>query len=245
MSRSQYPEMEWRCSCGDRAHESGDGAGLTTIRAHQLGKTGHRIEGLYADDTPDAEILIVGAKRVAAVEAGYISVAKSDDPPPKSSARSAAGAKKSEKSSKTAKTDEGNVNLGIQFANIRLKPAIWGWLGLVMPMETRDDGTPYDNSNEGIGEWLYDVVELHGRQVLALVSQVDMGHPRIDRVTQMIRGSIRLNTLPDRVAQTPEAGSTNAEDVMAQAFRDLEDRASALALGIDGAESEDEGGWSE
>lgn len=215
--------MEWRCSCGEAIPESGDGTALTRIRAHQMGQRGHRIEGLYAGPGPDTELLIAGAKRTAAEEAGYIRPLPPDD-----------GGRG--KKGKSGKTEDENLNIRVQVANIPMKPAIWGWIGLIMPMETRDDGSPYGDTNDGIAEWIYDVIELHGRQALAMASQSTMRSPQIDYIAQMIRGSIRLQNTVTPVAQTAEAEATTAESVLSDALQTLETRAIHLAhqMGTEG-----------
>lgn len=207
----KIPDMEWRCSCSEVAPEPGDGTGLTKIRAHQLGKVGHKIEGLYAGHDEDAELLIAGAKRRAAETAGYIT------PPPPDE-------EKGTKKRKSGKTEDENVHFKVQVANIPLKPAAWGWIGLIMPMETRDDGTPYPDTNDGIAEWFFDVLENHGRQVLAITSSSTMRSPQIDYIAQMIRGSVRLREAAVPVANPPEPDATTAEEVLADALRELEGR---------------------
>lgn len=224
----EYPDQEWRCSCGDKAKEPGDGSGLTTIRAHQLGKKGHSVQGLYADESLESELLVAGPKRLAAESAGYITPKPAEE-----------GGSKSKKASGKNKMEEGNVNLGVQFANIKMRPSFWGWVSLIMPYETKDDGAAYDNTNEGIGEWLYDVVELHGRQVLALLSQNTVQSPQIQYVTQLMRGSVKLKALPVSAVDVPDPDFTNVEDVLSRAFRDVEGNAEALAYQHAGPREDD------
>lgn len=225
---SEYPDQEWRCSCGDNAKEPGDGSGLTTIRAHQMGQKGHSVQGLYADDSLEAELLVAGPKRRAAESAGYITPQPAE-----------ASGSKSKKSSAKGKTAESNANLGVLFANIKMRPAFWGWVSLIMPYETQNDGSPYENTNEGIGEWLYDVIELHGRQVLALLSQNTVQSPQIAYVTQLMRGSVKLRSLPVSEVDVPDPDFTNVEDVLNTAFQNIEANAESLAYQQAGAPKED------
>jgi len=48
--------LEWRCACGERFDEAGDGKGMAAAGVHlrsakRAGETEHRIEGLYEVDT--------------------------------------------------------------------------------------------------------------------------------------------------------------------------------------------------
>lgn len=214
---------EWRCSCGDSTIEPGDGTGLKTIRAHQMGKTGHKILGLYDGPGDDAELLVAGPSRKKAEELGYVT----PDPNAKAPAAAKGGsAKKPDK----VKTDDGNVELGVPFARMRMKPALWGWVSLVMPMCRQDDGTAYEPTNEGIAQWIYDVVEFFGRYAMSQEYHLELNNARIVQIAQKIRGSTALRVVAE--ATVPEAEFTNIDDVLTDALGHLEENGNALALSL-------------
>lgn len=69
------------------------------------------------------------------------------------------------------------------------------------------------------------MLEHHGRQALSLVSSQTMRSPQIDYIAQMIRGSVRLKEAAIPVANPPQPEATTAEEVLADALRELEGRA--------------------
>ncbi len=221
---------EWRCSCGEAATEPGDGTGLKTIRAHQMGKAGHRIDGLYAGATDDAELLVAGASRKKAEELGYIT------PDPNAKAKDASKGSTAKKSAE--KVNDGNVELGVPVARMRMKPALWGWVSLVMPMCRQDNGTPYEPTNEGIAQWIYDVVEFFGRYAMSQEFHLELNNTRIVQIAQKISGSTALRIAAE--ASVPEAELTNIDEVLMDALGQLEENGNALALSLVTDEEEED-----
>ena len=193
---------EWRCSCGVTVPEEGDGAGFKEMKDHQAFKAGHKILGLYAGTDVDADILVVGPKKKTAIEMGYMA----DPTPPKDP-----DSPESTPTKKKKKSEVGNLALGVPFAQIRMKPAVWGWISLIMPACRTDAGTPYDTDNEGVAEWIYDVIEWFGRQSLAMQYHLDMESRTIEDIVRRMRDGIAVQA--DTTLLSPDATATNAEDV--------------------------------
>lgn len=218
---------EWRCSCGETFEETGDRGGWHGIKGHQVGNKGHRVEGLYAGRDPTDEILIAGASIKKASEMGYVSA---EDPKK---------AKKgtTDKNGNPNKTETGNVLVGVPFANLRMRPAIWGWISLIMPLCTTDEGLPYPNDNDGVAAWLYDVVELFGRQSLAHLYGLESQPQQLDLLVKKLRGTIQVNITPN--VRVPDVGATNAEDTVTDVFELLNNRANAFAGGLTNEEDDE------
>lgn len=199
-------------------------------------KAGHKILGLYDGDQEDAEILVVGPKKKTAIEMGYM-----DDPQPKAteaadeSSESAGSGKKK----KGNKTEVGNIALGVPFAQIRMKPALWGWVSLIMPACRTDEGKPYATDNDGVADWIYDVVEWFGRQALSMQYQLDMQSRTIEDIVKRMRDGIQVQAETELWA--PDVTETNTQDVTQEMVAMLSHQANAMAQRMAQSYDEDEG----
>lgn len=198
---------EWRCSCGAAFGEPGDGSGLKAAKGHQVGKTGHRITGLYADAGEDAEILVVGPKNKVAADLGYI--VEPPSPPTEEEDE------KAPKRPKGSKGDDNNMLVGIPFARINLPPAIWGWISLTMPKMRTAEDMPYGDDNEGVGRFLYDCVEFVGMTALAMEYHVERDAAIIQHIAKKLRGEIRpADVAVVTQAAVPDVPYTTTESVL-------------------------------
>jgi hypothetical protein len=203
-------DREWRCSCGVSFGEPGDGSGWLEIKRHQMGQAGHKIYGLYASPSDDAECLVAGPKKSVAIDLGYMV----DPKPPKTETKASGGS--STKESKEGKANDNNMLIGIPFAKLNPPPAIWGWISMTMPKLRNDLNQPYAGDNEGISQFVYDCVEFVGRYVLALEFRTDMDSAFINHIAQKLRGEITTRDLGGEVSmEVPDIVETNTEEVIA------------------------------
>ena len=209
---------EWRCSCGVSFAEAGDGSGWLEVKRHQMGQTGHKIYGLYASDSEDAECLVAGPKKSVAIELGYMV----DPKPPKEAAKGKSSGGKEGESKEKGKASDNNILIGIPFAKLNPSPAIWGWISMTMPKLTDEHDQHYANDNDGISRFVYDCVEFVGRYVLALEFKTDMNNALINHIAQKLKGEITVQDIGGEVTmEVPDSPYTNTEEVLADMIAEL------------------------
>ena|GEM_PF-5645131 len=229
--------MEWRCSCGERAVEIGDGEGLRTIRAHQLHANqaeggGHKILGLYRGPEDDAELLVAGPKLKAAIAGGYIEEDAAAER--RATAKDTAGSSGGTGGEGAKKAARSNLEGIVPLARIRLHPKVWFWVSVLKPYATKDDGGAYTDTDADMGEFISDSLEDWGRHRYAQLLGIDAQSEIMDRMVRIAQGSLSLPRGPQAVIPpvSPEDIADRIEtalDMVAARAHDLAARLAASA----------------